>query len=72
MIKLDFNVLNDARLRVRKLAEEAGIDFKYKKSDYPHFYYIDDKVKARDAAVFELSGPRVRQVLDYATSSECG
>lgn len=68
--KVDFKVLNDARLRVRKLAEKAGIDFKYKKSGYPHFYYIDDKVKGKDSAVFELSGPRVRQVLDYAASSD--
>src|ERR1044071_8141154 len=68
--KVDFNVLEDAKLRVRKLAEKAGIDFKYKKSDYPHFFYIDDKVKAKDNAVFELSGDRVRQVLDYATSSD--
>src|SRR5512147_2377646 len=64
--KVDFNILNDARLKVRKLAEKAGIDFKYKKSGYPHFYYIDDKIKAKDNAVFELSGARVRQVLDYA------
>jgi len=68
--KVDFNVLNDARLRVRKLAEKAGIDYKYKKSGYPHFYYIDDKVKAKDNAVFELTGDRVRQVLDYAVSSD--
>jgi glycine hydroxymethyltransferase len=68
--KIDFNVLNDARLRVRKLAEKAGIDFKYKKSGYPHFYYIDDKVKGKDYAVFELTGARVRQVLDYAASSD--
>jgi glycine hydroxymethyltransferase len=68
--KLDFNVLEDARLRVRKLAEKAGIDFKYKKSGYPHFYYIDDKIKAKDNAIFELSGDRARQVLDYAASSD--
>ncbi|MEO8354516.1 MAG: serine hydroxymethyltransferase, partial [Chloroflexota bacterium] len=68
--KLDFNTLNDAKLRVRKLAEKAGIDFRYKKSGYPHFYYIDDAVKARDNAVFELSGARARQVLDYAASSD--
>ncbi len=55
---------------MRKLAEKAGIDFKYKKSGYPHFYYIDDKVKGKETAVFELSGPRVRQVLDYAASSD--
>jgi len=88
--KLDFNVLNDARLRVRKLAEAAGIDFKYEKSGYPHFYYIDDKVgravgrtvgrtgsatklgrtDSPTYAVFELSGPRVRQMLDFAVSSD--
>ena len=65
--KLDFNVLNDAKLRVRKLATAAGIDFKFKKSGYPHFYYIDDK---STSGVFELSGSRVRQVLDYTASSD--
>ncbi|MEW6240863.1 MAG: serine hydroxymethyltransferase [Chloroflexota bacterium] len=68
--KLDFKVLNDAKLRVRKLAESAGIDFKYKKSGYPHFYYIDDGRKKEGNAVFELNGKRVRQVLDYAVSSD--
>ncbi|MBI4760865.1 MAG: serine hydroxymethyltransferase [Chloroflexota bacterium] len=65
--KLDFKMLNDAKLRVRKLAESAGIDFKYKKSGYPHFYFIDDK---STSGVFELQGKRVRQVLDYAVSSD--
>jgi glycine hydroxymethyltransferase len=65
--KLDFNVLNEAKLKVRKLASSAGIDFKFKKSSYPHFYYIDDK---STTGVFELSGHRVRQVLDYAASSD--
>ena len=83
--KLDFNVLNDAKLRVKKLAQAAGIDFKPTKNGYPHFYYIDDKVKGignlltrrsskREGippmAVFELSGDRVRQVLNYAVSSD--
>ncbi|MBI5933165.1 MAG: serine hydroxymethyltransferase [Chloroflexi bacterium] len=65
--KLDFNVLNVAKLRIRKLAESAGIDFKYKESGYPHFYHIDDK---STSGVFELQGKRVRQVLDYAVSSD--
>ena len=80
--KADFNVLNDAKLRVRKLAEDAGIDYKYRKSGYPHFYYIDDKISeplvnkllpqndVPPHAVFELGGERVRQVLDYAVSSD--
>jgi glycine hydroxymethyltransferase len=65
--KLDFNVLNEARLKIRKLASSAGIDFKYKKSGYPHFYFIDDQ---STSGVFELHGRRVRQVLDYAVSSD--
>lgn len=63
--KLDFKVLNDAKLKIRKLAESAGIDFKFKPSKYPHFYYIDDKSKS---AAFELKGTRIRQVLDYAAA----
>ncbi len=69
--KVDFKVLNDARLRVRKLAKSAGIDFKYKPHGYPHFFYIDDKPKASaETVVLELQGRRVRQVLDYAVSSD--
>ena len=64
--KLDFNVLNDARLKIRRLAKKAGIDFTYEPSNYPHFYYIDDKTKS---GVFEINGQRARQVLDYAVSS---
>jgi glycine hydroxymethyltransferase len=64
--KLDFIMLNDARLKIRKLAKKAGIDFKYEQSNYPHFYFIDDKTKS---GVFEISGPRARQMLDYAVSS---
>jgi glycine hydroxymethyltransferase len=65
--KLDFNVLNEAKLKVRKLAESAGIDFKPTKNGYPHFYYIDDK---STTGVYELSGQRIRQVLDFAVSSD--
>jgi len=65
--KLDFKVLNDARLRVRKLTTAAGLDFKFEKSRYPHYYFIDDKSKS---GVFELGGHRVRQVLDYAVSAD--
>jgi glycine hydroxymethyltransferase len=69
--KVDFKTLNDAKLQVRKLAESAGIDFKYKKSGYPHFYYIDDKPVGRDnISTYELRGRRVRQMLDYAVSSD--
>jgi glycine hydroxymethyltransferase len=65
--KIDFDVLNTARLKIRALAQAAGIDFEYKASGYPHFSYIDDRSKT---GVFELSGHRARQFLDYAASSD--
>ncbi|MBV6395230.1 MAG: Serine hydroxymethyltransferase [Anaerolineales bacterium] len=69
--KLDFKVLNDAKMKVRKLAESAGIDFKYKKSGYPHFYFIDDKAVGRNGiSTYVLQGERVRQMLNYAASSD--
>ena len=71
--KLDFKALNDAKLKIRKLSESAGIDFKPTKNGYPHFYYIDDKVSRignPTYATYELSGDRVRQMLDFAVSSD--
>lgn len=65
--KVDFKVFNDAKLKIRKLAMGAGIDFKPTKTGYPHFYYIDDKATT---GVYELSGQRIRQVLDYVASSD--
>lgn len=65
--KVDFKVFNDAKLKVRKLAMGAGIDFKPTKTGYPHFYYIDDK---STSGVFEITGFRVRQVMDYVASSD--
>jgi glycine hydroxymethyltransferase len=66
--KVDFGVLNEARLKIRKLAEQAGVDFEYQKSGYPHYYFIDDRPQTVDGgstAVFNLYGERVRQFLDY-------
>jgi glycine hydroxymethyltransferase len=65
--KLDFNVLEDAKLKVRELAKEAGIDFEPAVHGYPHFYYLDDK---SSTGVLDLSGDRVRQFLDYSVSSD--
>ncbi len=53
--KLDFKLLNAARLKVRTLAENAGIDFKYEESGYPYFSFIDDRSKS---GVFKIAGPR--------------
>jgi len=69
---IPFELLNDAKLRIRKLALEAGMDFEPVDSGYPHFYYIDDKVDNAVGgwAAYDLQGQRVRQMLDYALSAD--
>ncbi len=68
---IPFELLNDAKLRIRKLALEAGMDFEPVDSGYPHFYYIDDAVNAKDGwAAYDLMGKQIRQTLDYALSAD--
>ncbi len=68
---IDFNLLNDAKLRIRELALSAGMDFEPISSGYPHFYYIDDPVNAKEGWVaYDLRGQRIRQALDYALSAD--
>ncbi len=68
--KVDFYTLEEGKLRVRKLAESAGIDFTASQHAYPHFYYLDDKPKSKEWSVLELSGERVRLFLSEALSSD--
>ena len=68
--KVDFDSLEGARLRVRDLAEKAGIDYDSPQHGYPHFYYIDDRPADQDWAVFEIGGERVREFLNFALSSD--
>ncbi|MCW5877222.1 MAG: glycine cleavage system aminomethyltransferase GcvT, partial [Anaerolineales bacterium] len=69
--KVDFDALWDAKLRVRALAEGAGIDFKPSKHGYPHFYYPDDKPPGKAAWVgLEASGSQAQALLNVAIASD--
>ena len=68
--KVDFHTLEQGKLKIRNLAENAGIDFSAGQHGYPHFYYIDDKPKGSDWSVLELSGERVRLFLSEALTSD--
>jgi glycine hydroxymethyltransferase len=68
--KVDFNVMENSKLKVRELALSAGIDFKASQHGYPHFYYLDDKAGNGDWSVLELSGERVRLFLSEALTSD--
>jgi glycine hydroxymethyltransferase len=65
--KIDFDALETARLQVREMAAQAGLDLEYVPHGYPHFYYLDDAVTS---GVYDLQGKRVRQFLDYALSAD--
>ena len=69
--KVDFKTLEATRLQVRDLAVGAGIDFDPPEHGYPHFFYIDDELKAQgEFAALEIGGERVRQFLQYALSGD--
>jgi glycine hydroxymethyltransferase len=68
--KVDFKVLQDARLRVRALVEQAGTDLKFARSGYPFFYFIDDQPEAKtDWVTLSLKGNSLAHFVNYAFSS---
>lgn len=69
--KVDFNVLQDARLRVRKLAESAGKDTEPTNHGYPHYYYIDDIPASKgDWAAYDIKGMDVREYVNIIFTSD--
>ena len=49
--KVDFDVLQAAKIRVRDLAAKAGIDTAAEADGYPHFYYLDADDEAQCYAI---------------------
>ncbi|MEX1143348.1 MAG: glycine cleavage system aminomethyltransferase GcvT [Anaerolineales bacterium] len=69
--RVDFEALQDAKQRVRALAEGAGIDFKSPSHGYPHFYYVDDKPRSKAAWVgIEISGQNAASLLNVALAGD--
>jgi len=68
--KVNFHSLEEGKMRVRTLAESAGIDFSASQHGYPHFYYLDDKPGDGDWSVLDLYGERVRLFLSEALTSD--
>jgi glycine hydroxymethyltransferase len=64
--KVNFDILEKAKLRVRALASVAGRDGSACCHGYPHFYYSDDPA----SDVFDLRGEHVRQYLDFALTCD--
>jgi glycine hydroxymethyltransferase len=68
--KVDFNVLENAKLRIRAICEKAGSDLTYLKSGYPHYFYIDDQSMSKAEIVsLKLAGENIRYFVTYCFSS---
>ncbi len=67
--KVDFDALNDAKMKIRDLSQSVGIDFTPTKHGYPHFYYIDEPAPEGTTAI-EIEGKHAEEFLYWATSSD--
>jgi glycine hydroxymethyltransferase len=69
--KVDFEVVEQSKLRVIDLCEEVGLATESTLSGYPHFYSIQDPTSNNGKwAAFDIGGERVRPFLNYALSSD--
>jgi glycine hydroxymethyltransferase len=66
--KIDFNVFQQAKLRVRNLAHSVGIDTDAKADDYPHFYYMDGEVEGWHT--LRIRGEHADQFLQVALTCD--
>ena len=68
--KVDFKVLQDVRLKVRQLTDQAGHDVSTAHSGYPYFYYVDDKpLSDADRVALDIHGEHLNHFVTYAFSS---
>jgi glycine hydroxymethyltransferase len=69
--KVDYQALETAKIQVRDMAVNSGIDYDPANNGYPHFYFQDDTLLSeKDFATFAITGNKARAFLNYALSSD--
>jgi len=69
--KVDFTIIEEAKLRVNALCERLGIRSEVSPSGYPHFYTINDQPSTNAPFVsLDIGGERVHPFLNFALTSE--
>lgn len=65
--RIDFDVLENCKVRVRKLCERTTVLNHDPEYGYPHFYYIDDAYKSYEgiSSLF-IHGEQAREFVNYA------
>ena len=65
--KIDFSTFENAKIRIRTLADRADTDLTIERHGYPFFAYLDDYEKEKsDSVTFSLQGEKIRSFLNYA------
>lgn len=68
--KIDFELLQSARLHVRDLAESVGIDTDAIADDYPHFHYLEEPAASSHNQHYLIQGEKTGEFLNYALTSD--
>jgi glycine hydroxymethyltransferase len=68
--KLDFDLMQTAKLRVRDLAERVGIDTDVVADDYPHFYYVEPEEGSDNWQALTIRGDKAGAFLDAALTAD--
>jgi glycine hydroxymethyltransferase len=68
--RIDFDAMEDARIKVRTLAEKAGIDFRADRHGYPHFYFLDDPPPKKKFTQIAVRGAHAESFLYWATTND--
>ncbi len=69
--KVDFKVMEEAKLRVIGLLESLGIKAEADDAGYPHYYTINDPpVNEGERIVYDIVGERARPFLTFALTSD--
>ena len=66
-VKIPFDVLEEAKIRVRAIIEKCSPNGEIDKSNYPFFSYSDDFLtKEKDKLItFTLTGEKIRQIINF-------
>ncbi len=68
-LKIDFDTLQEARIRTRALSDSVGIDTHVMADGYPHFHYSDDAYEA-GWHTLEIIGDKAQEFLHTALTSD--
>lgn len=68
--KIDFDVMQQAKLDVRDLAASVGIDTEVPAEDYPHFYYLEPENEMVNWQTLVIRGAEATAFLQAALTSD--